>query len=219
MSRVRVGFFSFTEVTDPAAHAAYNEWHMFDHMPEQFQIPGIAHGQRWVLTPDQAERATLNAPLDRIHYVTLYLMSEPVVETLDAFAELGAHLHSMPDRWFESRRSHVSGPWSLAEMAVSPTLKVSADALPVRPHRAIHVTVGGSCDLEPICNATGVAGAWKFEPDEHLRSRVRGNVVAPIRVVWLNDLDAEIRVEEDVFFAARLTPITPRQWDWFDISR
>ena len=51
-----IGFFSFTEVTDPGAHRAYNEWHQFDHLPEQFSIDGIVFGQRWVYTP--ACRAT-----------------------------------------------------------------------------------------------------------------------------------------------------------------
>jgi len=33
-----LGFFSFTEVTDPSAHEAYNAWHQLDHLPEQFTI-------------------------------------------------------------------------------------------------------------------------------------------------------------------------------------
>ncbi len=40
MANVRIGFFSFTEVTDPAEHRSYNEWHQLDHMPEQFPIAG-----------------------------------------------------------------------------------------------------------------------------------------------------------------------------------
>ena len=35
------GFFSFTEVTDPAEHRSYNEWHQLDHLPEQFPLAGI----------------------------------------------------------------------------------------------------------------------------------------------------------------------------------
>ena len=51
MNKVRIGFFSFTEITDPTKHRAYNEWHQLDHMPEQFPIRGVAYGQRWVSTP------------------------------------------------------------------------------------------------------------------------------------------------------------------------
>ena len=49
--KVVAGFFSFTEITDPAEHRAYNEWHQLDHMPEQLPLDGIAYGQRWVSTP------------------------------------------------------------------------------------------------------------------------------------------------------------------------
>ena len=51
MAKVRIGFFSFTEITDPAEHRSYNEWHQLDHMPEQFPLPGVVFGQRWVSTP------------------------------------------------------------------------------------------------------------------------------------------------------------------------
>ena len=46
-----LGFFSFTEITDPGAHEAYNLWHVFDHQPEQFTIDGINFGERWVRSP------------------------------------------------------------------------------------------------------------------------------------------------------------------------
>ena len=46
-----LGFFSFTEITDPGVHEAYNLWHVFDHQPEQFTIDGINFGERWVRSP------------------------------------------------------------------------------------------------------------------------------------------------------------------------
>ena len=51
MNKVEVGFFSFTEITDPSEHRAYNEWHQLDHMPEQLPLRGVAYGARWVSTP------------------------------------------------------------------------------------------------------------------------------------------------------------------------
>ena len=61
-NKIRVGFFSFTEITDPAEHRSYNEWHQLDHMPEQYPLPGIAYGQRWVSTPAcRAARAVSGA--------------------------------------------------------------------------------------------------------------------------------------------------------------
>ena len=58
--KFKIGFFSFTEITDPNEHHSYNEWHMLDHMPEQYPIAGIAYGQRWVSTPANAAARAVN---------------------------------------------------------------------------------------------------------------------------------------------------------------
>ena len=36
--------------------AAYLEWHMLDHLPEQYRLRGLRHGQRWVSTPAMPSR-------------------------------------------------------------------------------------------------------------------------------------------------------------------
>src|SRR6185369_13903814 len=111
MNKVRLGFFSFTEITDPGEHHAYNEWHQLDHMPEQFPLDGIAFGQRWVSTPAcRAARGVSGALLDPIHYVTLYLMTEPVERTLREFYALGGDLRAA-GRFHRARRAHLSGPF------------------------------------------------------------------------------------------------------------
>jgi hypothetical protein len=85
--------FSFTEITEPNEHHSYNEWHMLDHMPEQYPIAGIAYGQRWVSTPaNAAARAVAEAPLDAVHYLTCYVKTEPVEETLRAVKVRPAHI-------------------------------------------------------------------------------------------------------------------------------
>lgn len=237
--KVEVGFFSFTEITDPGAHRAYNEWHMLDHMPEQFPLPGIALGQRWVLTPAGASRARVSGRFAGVQYVTLYLMAGPIEETLDQFAALGQHLHDI-DRWFEPRRSHVSGPWSVHAMAAAPRVAIRAAAIPARPHRGVHVSVtpapaasasavpDSTADLARWCEHPGVAGAWSFAPDPRFDHRRRyGNGLA-ITVAWLDaDLDAEpfagpddvsaaLPARSDAVFAATCETITPWQWDWFE---
>ena len=101
------GFVSFTEV-DAGAHQSYNQWHVFDHMPEQFPLPGIVFGQRWVLTPELRSHMHASSPLDRIHYVTLYLMAEPIDATLRDFRALAVELREK-DRFHTQRVSHLSG--------------------------------------------------------------------------------------------------------------
>src|SRR5215469_5382357 len=86
-----LGFFTFTEVTDPSAHEAYNAWHQLDHLPEQFTIEGISFGQRWVRSPRcTAAEAATSEKLDPFHYMTLYLLRDE--EVITPFMELGKQL-------------------------------------------------------------------------------------------------------------------------------
>jgi hypothetical protein len=213
-NKIKVGFFSFTEITDPTEHRAYNEWHQLDHMPEQFPLRGIAYGQRWVSTPAcRAARAASGPRLDAIHYMTLYLITEPVDETLREFRQLGRDLYDA-GRFHLHRHAHLSGPFALLDTAVAPRVLISAEAVPYRPHRgvyaAVHAASGTAPDLDAMCATAGVAGAWVFADDAQR-----------ITVAWLD--------EEPLQVAAALAPagaglelagpfetITPWQWNWFE---
>ena len=88
---------------------------MLDHMPEQYPIAGIAHGQRWVSTPASARRAAVSAaPLDPVHYLTCYLMTEPVDETLREFYRHGRALGKV-GRFHQHRRALMSGPFRVLD--------------------------------------------------------------------------------------------------------
>jgi hypothetical protein len=155
-----LGFFSFTEVTQPSAHRAYNEWHRLDHMPEQFSLDGVLFGQRWVCTPDCREaRVAVSPLLEPCHYMTLYLMRDAGV--LPAFANLAQTLRQA-DRFFADRRAHLSGPFEVRDRWVSPRVKVSAAVVPHRPARGIYVVVGPPVDGAAMVSHEGVAGAWSF---------------------------------------------------------
>jgi hypothetical protein len=155
-----LGFFSFTEVTKPSAHRAYNEWHRLDHLPEQFSLDGVLFGQRWVCTPACREARVAVSPLLKpCHYMTLYLMRDAGV--LPGFAELAQRLRRA-DRFFAERRAHVSGPFEVQDRWVAPRVKVSADVVPHRPAQGIYVVVGPPVDGEAMVAHPGVAGAWSF---------------------------------------------------------
>ena len=212
-NKVKVGFFSFTEVTDRREHRSYNEWHQLDHMPEQFPLRGVAYGQRWVSTPAcRAVRASSGALLDPIHYVTLYLMTEPVDGTLREFLALGKELHEK-DRFHHHRKAHLSGPFRLVASAVAPRVLISAEAVPYRPHRGVYVVVqaaeASTPSVETAVDIPGVAGAWAFA-DEQRR----------ITVMWCDEdvLDVAARVGnvDGAEFAGPFETITPWQWDWFE---
>ena len=215
MNKVRLGFFSFTEITDPNEHRSYNEWHQLDHMPEQFPLPGIAWGQRWVSTPACRDaRAVSGTRLDPVHYVTLYLMTDPVDETLRAFRALGRDLRER-NRFHLHRHAHLSGPFSFAASAVASRVFVSAEAVPYRPNRGVYVVVqpaGASrVDIAEWCTIAGVAGAWSFADDERR-----------ISVAWCDEPPLAVAPalalprEGDVEFAGPFETITPWEWDWFE---
>jgi hypothetical protein len=189
MADVRIGFFSFTEITDPTEHRSYNEWHQLDHMPEQYSLAGLVFGQRWVSTPAcRRARAYDDPSLAPIHYMTLYLMGEPVDTTLEEFRALGQRLHA-EGRFHEHRRARLSGPFVVTGMSAAPRVLVSPPAIPFRPNRGVYVVVhdrtgsgdagipgpgrgpgttpsaadGG--DAQPaasLLETEGVAGTWTF---------------------------------------------------------
>jgi hypothetical protein len=232
--KVSYGFFSFTEVTDPAEHRSYNEWHQLDHLPEQFPLPGIVYGQRWVSTPAcRAARAVSDSTIDPIHYVTCYLMAEPITETLDDFFVLGAELHRL-DRFHEHRRAHLTGPFGVTDTAAAPRVRVSAAAVPYRAHRGIYVVVEDVTEADPhvttqdaLLAVAGVAGVWTFATAPDLAPSRRWTAgTRRITVCWLDDDPLEVaarlapRYESagNVSFAGPFETITPWEWDWFDES-
>lgn len=224
MNRVKVGFFSFVEVTDPSEHHAYNEWHQFDHMPEQFQIPGVVFGERWVSTPAcTAARLASSDQLAPIHYMALYLMAEPVGPTLDQFQELGARLGAL-GRFHRQRHSHLSGAWHFLQADAARRVLVSPEVVPWRPAKGVYVIVeepvGETPDKEAIdrwvqeVNTTqvpamldvpGVVGVWSFGLSPVYRRDNWSPGRARITVSWLDDDPLKV--------AESLGPVVARRWD------
>jgi len=230
----RIGFFSFTEITDPGAHRAYNEWHQLDHLPEQYSIPGVTYGERWVATPGcRAARAVAGDLLAPADYVTLYLMGPPVEETLTAFGALAVALHKA-DRFFSPRRACLAGPFGIADRAAAPRVLVGADVVPMRPNRGVYVAVEDSLGAPPagtlaaLTDRPGVAGAWSFTAAAGLAAPSVDPGGHRITVAWLDDpplavapdLDALVRrpdlFPDPVIFAGPFEAITPWDWDWFE---
>jgi hypothetical protein len=193
-NKIEVGFFSFTEVLD-GRHRAYNEWHLFDHMPEQFKLEGLQWGQRWVATPELIERRLFAGDLAPTQYVTLYLITDPVQQALDDFYALARDLHEQ-GRWFDPRKSHLSGPFALVKTYVSPRLRFDPDAIPYRPNRGIFLTAQTGIEgpaleearrwydqvhIPELLGVRGVAGCWWFEDDQG----------RAIRVYWLDEDPSE----------------------------
>ncbi len=69
--------------------AEYLEWHMLDHLPEQYRLPGLRLGQRWVSTPAcRQARLVSEAPYADVDHVVQHLFAEPVDVGLDRLVDV-----------------------------------------------------------------------------------------------------------------------------------
>jgi hypothetical protein len=208
-----LGFFSFTEVTDPSAHEAYNAWHQLDHLPEQFTIEGIFFGQRWVRSPRcRAAEAASGSLLEPFHYMTLYLMRDETV--LPAFFALADRLWA-EDRFFAARRALLSGPFDVADRWVAPRVAVSAEAVPFRPSCGVYVVVGPPADGAAFVTQPGVAGAWQFTDGAEGRSVTVAFVDGDL---WQASAALEpslMGIGEPLEWAGPLERVDAFRWDWF----
>ncbi len=146
MNPVQAGFFSMTG-TPPGGEDAYLRWHLLDHLPEQYSIPGVRLGTRW-RSDDAcvALRLAADERLVPVRHVVSYLMADPVEATLLAFAQLGrrcAEAGRFPE---PAPPSHLLGAFSLLRAYASPRVLVSAEAVAFRPHRGIYLLVEAPSD-------------------------------------------------------------------------
>ncbi len=206
-----LGFFSFTEITDPSAHEAYNAWHQLDHLPEQFTLEGVRFGQRWVRSPRcrTAESAS-GSLLDAFHYMTLYLLRDR--EVVSPFFALGQQLYE-EDRFFAARRAVLSGPFDVVGSWAAPRVAVSAGAIPYRPSHGVYTIVGPPIDGAALVETPGVAGVWQFAEGERTVTVafVDGDLwgVADTLGQTVGALDATPE------WAGPLERVDAFRWDWF----
>jgi len=208
-----LGFFSFTEVTDPSGHEAYNAWHQLDHLPEQFTIEGISFGQRWVRSPRcSAAEAASSERFDPFHYMTLYLLRDE--EVIAPFMELGRRLHDA-DRFFAARRAVLSGPFEIGGQWAAPRVAVSAGAVPFRPSHGVYVVVGPKVAGAAFVDHPGVAGVWQFADasgGRHITvAFLDGDLFGAARVLGGTVGEAGDQPE----WAGPLERVDAFRWDWF----
>jgi hypothetical protein len=174
--RVRAGIFSLTAAAPPDDDGSYLRWHLLDHMPEQYQLPGIVRGLRWIADGDCADhRVAAHGPLGEVGNAVHYLVSDPVEETFDDFVALGRTLRDN-GRFPISRPSLQVAGLRLLQWQSAPHALISAEVVPFRPHRGILLIVeeptdGRSDDwlqwlhaehYPALLAAPGTAGAWTF---------------------------------------------------------
>lgn len=177
-------FFSFTHITDPITHAAYNEWHQLDHRPENLALDGVVHGERWVHSPDCSAFSRISAELpSELHYVNMYWFRNPVQESFAAWQELAERTFQLGRRPDVSLSTRLAmGTFLPVKGYVHPRVQVSPDALALRPNRGVEITVTRVRDpqspvaeryfrwqdrigIPAVLECEGVAGVWTFSSD------------------------------------------------------
>ena len=177
MIRIKAAFFSMTpRVTRDDDISGYLRWHLLDHMPEQYQLPGIVYATRWIADGEYGDhRVAGSGSLERIGGIMNYLVGEPVQLTHYDFMELGARLSEV-GRFPEHRPPLQLTMPALLRWYASPRALISAEVVPFRPHRGVTVIVeqpvGANADhwlqwlhaehYPALLDTPGVAGAWMY---------------------------------------------------------
>jgi hypothetical protein len=219
MGRIKVGVFSLSGRSTTGDDAPYLRWHALDHMPEQYQIPGVLHGQRWASTPAcRAARAAERERFCEVEHVVQYLFGDPVHQALEDFAELGQRLDIL-GRFPERLPSVLVGPFHFLEgFGAAPAL-VSAEVVPFRPNRGVYLIVERPSDpgradptelhwrrehVQALLEVAGVAGVWLFAGSSYYK-HPRWDV-GPHRVAacYLDDEPAKV--------ALAIRPLLARRW-------
>jgi hypothetical protein len=139
--RVKAGIFSMTRPAQADDDGSYLRWHLLDHQPEQFRLPGMIHSLRWVADGPYLDARIAGAgPLADIGNVVNYLIGDPVPETVRDFSRLGAHLAEV-GRFPVVRPSLQISLHGLQHWYAAPRVLISPEVVPFRPHRGVVVIV------------------------------------------------------------------------------
>jgi hypothetical protein len=240
MNRVKVGYFSLSRRSTTGDDRPYLGWHQLDHMPEQYQLPGLVYGQRWASTPAcRKARAAEVASWADVEHVVCYLMGDPVDETLDEFLALGRRLAEM-GRFSYDLPSHYQAGLRVLDTLASPRALIGPEVVPYRPNRGIYLIVEEPTDrqawdaylrqahaevLPELVSVEGVAGAWVFSTTPAIQRPGFKEGDYRMTLCYLDDEPAEVgtRLEpvlHKAWFGAPSRPVlagpfeSMMRWDW-----
>jgi hypothetical protein len=172
---VNFGVISLSGSSETGEDSEYLEWHQLDHMPQQWEIPGLVFGQRWVSTPEcRAARAVQTDRFAPVNHVMHYLWGEPLAPSIDDFFTLGAHLAKI-GRFPYRLPAVMLGGFDLVATHADSTPPVTPNVLPFRPNDGMYLvleasdrgegpTAWASDDAAALLAVDGVAGFWHFNP-------------------------------------------------------
>ena len=206
MAGVRAGVFSMSARSPERRDREYLEWHALDHLPEQYRIPELRSGTRWVSTPAcRAARAASTARYDAVDHVVGYLFADPLDDALAAFFSLGAALREAGRMPLRLPLVELGGFELRATLAAAGAL-VDATVLPWRPARGVYLLAedGAAADVATLLDVEGVAGAWSFDGSDAIHPRLAATAGVRLTLLYLD--------EDPPAVAARLTEVLHVRW-------
>jgi hypothetical protein len=220
MIRVKAAFFSLTPPPPPADDGSYLRWHLLDHMPEQYQLPGIQFALRYIADGDYPDhRIAASGHLEHVGNVVNYLVGDPVQQTHDDFMELGGRLREI-GRFPEFRTGLQLGMPALLHWYASPQALISPEIVPFRPHRGVvfivEEPVGNDVDawlqwlhrdhIPALLATPGTAGAWMYGSTRtwNLHPSIQSDRQYTT-VIYLDD--------DPLATAEALTPLVEQRWE------
>ena len=214
MIRVKAAFFSFTPPAPPDDDGSYLRWHLLDHMPEQYQLPGIQLGLRYLADGPYLQGAhRRRRSLADIGNLVNYLVGDPVQGTLDDFMPLGRRL---PRR--VASRSAGLAPLHIRRCCAGTRRRgarlAGGGALPAAPRRPRVVEEpAGASRLAAVAphrpppgraRFPGVAGVWMYGSTQHWSLHRRS---AASRSTRRSSTSTTTRL-----WSARLRPLLEERW-------
>ncbi|MEX1008159.1 MAG: hypothetical protein WD271_10000 [Acidimicrobiia bacterium] len=172
---MKLGVFSLSASSADGDDSRYLRWHHLDHLPQQYEIPGMLFGQRWVSTPEcRATRAVQSERFEPVNHVVHYLFGEPVAQVVDDFFALRDHLIEI-GRFPERLPNRLVSGGEPVEAHAATSALVTADVVPYRPNRGAYLVIervdaaneGGRWSpvhVRALLAIDGVAGLWSFAP-------------------------------------------------------
>jgi hypothetical protein len=220
MIRVKAAFFNLTPPPEPGEDfSSYLRWHLLDHMPEQYQLPGIVYATRWIADAGCLDaRIAGSGKFEGIGSIMNYLVGDPVQQTSEDFLELGPRLAEL-GRFPRARRSLQLRLLALLRWYAAPRVLISAEVVPFRPHLGVLAIVEEPASEDvpgwmqwlhakhfpALLDVPGVAGAWMYGSTEtwDLPPRCQGSPEY-ITVVYLDD--------DALATAKALIPLVEQRW-------
>jgi hypothetical protein len=222
-NKVKLAALSMSASSPDGDDGPYLEWHQLDHMPEQYQIPGLMHAQRWASTPEcRAARAVQSERLAPMNHLVQYLMGEPLLECVDEWFTLGAELYQV-GRFPYRLPAVMMGAFDVVACHAAASASVTAEVLPYRPNRGIYYVVElpdeagapapwDTAQLERLLAVDGVAGLWALASNPAIRPDRFEPIQHHAHVVYLDRDPLEVAPAVAAVFADRWNdaPVTPQ---------